>query len=43
VNDKLAAGHYEVSFNGSELTSGVYFYHLQAGKYTKTAKAVLLK
>ncbi|MBA4313518.1 MAG: hypothetical protein C0417_12915 [Chlorobiaceae bacterium] len=43
VSDKLAAGRYDVTFNGSELTSGVYFYRLQAGKYTKTAKAVLLK
>ncbi len=43
VNDKLAAGRYEVTFNGSELTSGAYIYRLQAGKYTKTDKGVLLK
>jgi len=43
VNDKLTAGHHEVTFNGSQLTSGVYFYRLLAGKYTKTSKAVLIK
>jgi hypothetical protein len=43
VSDRLVAGPYEVTFNGSQLTSGMYFYRLQAGKYTKTYRAVLLK
>ncbi len=43
VNEKLAAGRHEVAFDASRLISGIYFYHLQAGKYTKTGKAVLLK
>jgi len=43
VSEKLVAGRYDVTFNGSQLTSGVYFYRLQAGKYTKINKAMLLK
>jgi len=37
------AGFHEVSLDGSQLTSGVYFYRLQAGQFTKTGKAMLLK
>lgn len=43
MSDKLVAGRYEVTFNGSHLTSGVYLYRSQVGKYTKTGKVVLLK
>ena len=43
VNEKKAAGSYEVNFDASNLASGVYFYKLQAGKYLETKKMVLLK
>ena len=43
VSEKMPAGEFEVEFNGSELTSGVYFYQLKAGSYTATKKLVLLK
>jgi len=43
LSDKRAVGRYEVSFDGSGLTSGVYFFRLQAGEYTKINKALLLK
>jgi Secretion system C-terminal sorting domain/Cep192 domain 4 len=43
INEELAAGNYEVEFNGSNLPSGVYFYRLQAGSYSSTKKLVLLK
>jgi photosystem II stability/assembly factor-like uncharacterized protein len=36
-------GIYTVSFNSEGLSSGVYFYRLQAGKYSETKKMVLLK
>jgi Tol biopolymer transport system component len=43
VNDKLQAGSYEVFFNASELTSGVYFYRLIAGDIVTTKKMILMK
>jgi hypothetical protein len=43
VNDKLEAGFHEVRFNGEGLSSGVYFYRLQAGAYVETKKFVLAK
>jgi hypothetical protein len=43
VNEKLNGGTYEVSFDGSKLTSGVYFYQLVSGDYRETKKLMLLK
>ena len=48
VNEEQPAGKYEVEFNSHSgedrnLPSGVYFYRLQAGSYTKTMKMLLLK
>ena len=43
VNKEKVAGNYEVEFNGSNLSSGVYFYRMQAGEFTSTKKFILLK
>lgn len=43
VNQNLEAGSYEYSFNASNLTSGVYFYTIQAGQFTETKRMVLVK
>jgi hypothetical protein len=43
VNEKQSPGSYEVSFDGSNLPSGVYFYKLITGNYSETRKMVLIK
>ncbi len=43
LNQKMTPGTHIVSFNGSSLASGVYFYRLVAGGYMKTMKMLLLK
>jgi len=37
------AGIFEVNFNAGELSSGMYFYRLEAGNYSQTKKMILLK
>ncbi len=49
ANESKPAGYYEVEFNGSEYSSGIYIYSLKAlpvGKdkfYTETRKMLLTK
>ena len=43
VNGDKHAGKYEVEFNASNLSSGVYFYKLQSGEMVQTRKMVVLK
>jgi hypothetical protein len=43
VNEYKNAGSYIVSFNGSELSSGIYFYRIQAGNYVSVKRMVLIK
>ncbi|MEO8514577.1 MAG: T9SS type A sorting domain-containing protein [Ignavibacteria bacterium] len=43
VSKELIAGNYEVNFNASGLTSGIYFYTISAGDFTETKKMVLVK
>ena len=43
VNKKQSPGNYEVEFDASSLSSGIYFYRLISGKYLKIKKMLLLK
>jgi len=43
VNADRAAGKYDVVFDATNLTSGVYFYRLQASNFLQTRKMILLK
>ena len=43
VNEYRNAGSYEVDFNASSLSSGIYFYRLQAGAFVQTKKMILIK
>jgi hypothetical protein len=43
INSEQNAGSHEVIFNGTKLSSGIYFFRLQTGNYTATNKMVLMK
>ena len=43
VDGYLGAGNHSVNWNASNVASGMYFYHLQAGDFTETRKMILLK
>ncbi len=43
VGESKEAGEYSITFDGSNLASGVYFYKLEIGAYTAVKKMVLVK
>lgn len=43
VNEKLQPGKYEVNFDASDLSSGIYIYTLKAGDFADTKKMILIK
>ncbi len=43
VNREYSAGSYEVNFDASQLSSGIYFYSISAGDFHSTKKMILMK
>jgi hypothetical protein len=43
VNTGLTPGSYSVAFDGSKLSSGIYYYRIVAGNFVKTNKMILIK
>jgi hypothetical protein len=43
VNEQKQAGYYSVMFDGSNLSSGIYFYQIQTNDFVQVKKMVLIK
>jgi len=43
VNNNYSAGLHQVKLNASDLSSGVYFYKLEAGSFVTAKKLILMK
>lgn len=43
VNKNQEPGKYKITFNGSDLSSGIYFYTIRAGDFTETKSMMLIK
>ena len=43
IDEVKPAGNYDIEFDASSLSSGVYFYRLNAGAYIQTKKMLLIK
>ena len=43
VNEENSAGNYEVEFDATGLTSGIYFYRITSGNFVEVKKMTLLK
>jgi hypothetical protein len=43
VDEYRAAGKYDIKFDASKLSSGIYIYRIQAGSFVSTKKMIYLK
>jgi hypothetical protein len=43
VNEEKSEGSYQIIFDASALSNGVYFYRLQSGNFVETKKMILVK
>ncbi len=43
VNEEQQAGVHSINFNSAHLSSGVYFYRLETGKFSETKSMILIK
>jgi len=43
VDENFSAGSYEVDFNGSNYSTGVYFYRMTTNEFSEVKKMILVK
>ncbi len=43
VNEEKPAGNFEIEFDATHLSSGVYYYQLRTGEFVETKKMILLR
>ncbi|NWG29208.1 MAG: T9SS type A sorting domain-containing protein [Ignavibacteriaceae bacterium] len=43
IDEEIQSGNYEIEFDASNLTSGIYFYQMKTGELMQTKKMILLK
>jgi hypothetical protein len=43
VNGTRTAGYHEVTWDASNLASGLYFYRIEAGDFTSVKKMIFIK
>ncbi|MCK5458170.1 MAG: T9SS type A sorting domain-containing protein, partial [Melioribacteraceae bacterium] len=43
VDNKMVAGRHQVEFDASHLSSGIYFYRLNAGTFVDVKKMMIIK
>ena len=43
VNRNQKPGQYDIDFNASNLSSGIYFYSIKAGEFFETKKMLMIK
>jgi len=43
VDELKSAGTYQIEFNATTLSSGIYYYTIQAGSFNETKKMILMK
>ncbi|MHA2253573.1 MAG: T9SS type A sorting domain-containing protein [Candidatus Kariarchaeaceae archaeon] len=43
LNQKMPVGYHEVEFNAQQLSSGIYFYRIEAGEFQDVKKMILIR